>query len=401
MKKRSLFLAATAAVAATFISLTWQPLSFQERAVQLQIEQSPPDLVAVLNKEPLGVKAVLLDYANDPVLRFKAQAAVLKYPQFAREILPLYGDAPEFQEILLAYGESVLPPIDYFLNHDVYTTDLAHHAGRKITSLKTFARRLLGAPEQRNGAVQAAPQASATQDESEAEKPLTREQRGWYAVNYIRGEGHDFLGQFVVDGQGQPKWIQSERLLEDASALFMRGIKDLETKAQTHQTVTAGDVGSATLDMFVMASAIKLVRLGEAAAASDKSLSISTRTAALSSRAARGTRLALKIAQYGKWPALAVTAYMALRHPSIISDALADLAHLLGLPTWLGLFAGWTLILLPAFYLGSWVARVILRPTVALLRGILHLLSRLEDATGKKKNAFRYSSSSTSGRSSY
>jgi hypothetical protein len=363
MKKLSVLLAAALVIAA-FISLDWQPASFEERAIALQLDHAPADLSAALRDEPLEVKAVVLDYADDRVLLLKAQAALAKYPRLARAVLPLYGDTPEFREILAAHGESVLPPIHYFLNNDVTSVSVAHYAGQKVKAVKTSANALL-----RSG--QTAPSA-------EAATPLTPEQRGWYAVNHIRAGGHDFLGQFVIDGEGNPKWNQTERVVEGASMLFTSGIRDLETKLQTDQALTAGDIGWAAADAFVAVGAVKLLRLGRAAAASGQSINASTRTAALTSRVARGTQFGARIAQRGKWPAIAVAAYIAVRHPSIISDALVEMAHLLNVPEWVGLLVGWALILLPILYVGSWILRVLVYLTTTLLNALQQLLSWLD-----------------------
>lgn len=389
MKKLSILLAA-ALVTAAGISRGWQPVSFEERAIQLQLDQAPPELAKALEDEPIEVKAVVLDYMDNPLLLVKAQAALMRYPQFAREILPLYGDTPEFREILLAYGDSVLPPIHYFLNNEVKTVSMMHYAGQKMQAIKTSAKRFWHSEKEaaHGEAAQAADHVQKTQlppqQAPDTANQLTPEQRGWYAVNFIRNEGHDFLGQFVMDSEGNPKWIQSERVLEGASWLFTTGIRDLETKIQTDQALTAGDFGWAAVDAFVMVGAVKLLRIGRAAAASGETVSATTRTAALTSRLARASQLGLRIAKYGKWPALAVAAYIAIRHPSIISDALADIANFLGMPTWLGLFTGWALILLPALYIGSWLVRLIVRPTIALLRSILSLLAWMEGTNGKK-----------------
>jgi hypothetical protein len=363
MKKLS-FLFAAALVMAAFISLDWQPASFEERAIALQLDHAPADLAAALRDEPLEIKAVVLDYADDRVLLLKAQAALVKYPRLARAVLPLYGDTPEFKEILAAHGESVLPPIYYFLNNDVTSVSIAHYAGQKVKAIKASANGLLRAGQ--------------TAPTGEAATPLTPEQRGWHAVNHIRAGGHDFLGQFVIDGQGNPKWNQTERVVEGASMLFTSGIRDLETKLQTDQTLTAGDIGWAAADAFVAVGAVKLLRLGRAAAASGQSINASTRTAALTSRVARGTQFGARIAQQGKWPAIAVAAYIAVRHPSIISDALVDMARLFNVPDWVGLLVGWALILLPILYVGSWILRVLVYLTTTLLNSLQQLLSWLD-----------------------
>ncbi len=363
MKKLSVLLAA-AVMTAAVISLDWKAASFEERAIELQLGHAPPDLSAALRDEPLEVKAVVLDYQEDRVLLLKTQAALTKYPRLARAVLPLYGDTPEFKEILAAHGESILPPIYYFMNNDVTSVTVAHYAGQKLKAIKTSANGLL-----RSRSTPAAPDAAT---------PLTPEQRGWYAVNYIRAEGHDFLGQFVIDGEGNPKWNQTERVVEGANMLFTSGIRDLETKLQTDQTLTAGDVGWAAADALVTLGAVKLLRVGRAAAASGGTINVSTRTAVLTSRVARGSRLGTRIAQHGKWPAIIVAAYVALRHPSIIGDVFVDIADLFNLPDWLGLLIGWTLILLPALYVGTWILRLVVHATAALLNALQQLLIWLD-----------------------
>jgi len=260
MKKLAVLLIAALAIAVV-VSLDWHPASFEERAIALELEHAPPALAAALQEEPLEIKAIVLDYADDKMLLLKAQAALAKYPQLARTVLPLYGDKPEFKQILATYGESVLPPIVYFLNNDVITVALSYYAAQKVQALKNSVKRLRG--RQQSGA----PATNAEQaTDAETTTPLTREQRGGYAVNYIRTEGHDFLGQFVMDSEGKPKWIQTERVMEDINALFTSGIRGLETKLQTEQTPTAGDVGWAAVDSFVALGAFKLLRLGRAAA---------------------------------------------------------------------------------------------------------------------------------------
>lgn len=367
MKKLSVLLAAALATAAV-ISLEWQPASFEERAIELELGHAPPHLAAALQGEPLEVKAVVLDYQDDPVLLLKAQTALAKYPHLARAVLPLYGDTPEFKEILAAHGESVLPPIYYFLNNDVTPITVMHYAGQKMKAIRHSAKGVLGGQNRSKNATPAADTTNA----------LTPEQRGWYAVNYIRTEGHDFLGQFVTDSEGSPKWNQTERMIEGASMLFASGIRDLETKLRTDQTLSVEDVGWAAADAFIALGAVKLLRLGRAAAASGQSINTSTRTAVLTSRVARGSQVGARIARHGKWPAIAVGAYVALRHPNIISDALVGTAQLFDVPDWVGLLVGWALILLPVLYVGSWILRLIVFFATILLNALQHLLSWLD-----------------------
>ncbi|WP_227539383.1 MULTISPECIES: hypothetical protein [Marinobacter] len=69
--------------------------------------------------------------------------------------------------------------------------------------------------------------------------------------------------------------------------------------------------------------------------------------------------------------------YLVVTHPGIISDFLAEVPEVLGYSVWLVQFLGWLVILLPVLYIGSWVMRLIVRPTIAVLSGLVAGLSRL------------------------
>jgi hypothetical protein len=383
----------SAAVAVSLvISLTWKPMSFEERLIRIQLEEASPGLAKALEQESSDVRAVVLEYANDSVLQLKARAALLRYPEMAPRILGLYGAEPEFQEILQAYGDSIFPPIEYFLDNDVYSLRVMRYAAEKVEAAKNAVGGFWHTGKQPAPA-QATQVANDDRDEAQptmreaftAAQALSAERRGWYAVNFIQREGYDFLGQFVTDDQGRPKWIQSERILETGTSFFTGGIRSLETKVRTDQSLTAGDIGGAAADTFVGFGALKLLRLGRAGAASGKSVSLASRTAAVS-RFARTGSLGLKIARYGKWPAIAAAVYVIAKNPAIINDTLAGAASLFGLPTWLAQLVGWTSILLPVFYVGAWFMRLLVRPAIAVLRSVLRLLFWIERNSRKKKS---------------
>jgi hypothetical protein len=78
---------------------------------------------------------------------------------------------------------------------------------------------------------------------------------------------------------------------------------------------------------------------------------------------------------------------MALRHPGIVSDALAAAGRALGVPAGAMLIAGWMLLLLPALYLASWLLRFAAWLGIPLLRGLLHALTWLD---GRSKRSREY-----------
>jgi hypothetical protein len=359
---KSLFLAIIAAlVTALLISWAWKPIPYEERLVQLQVEQVLPELAAELRSEPVELQAQFIDYAADPLLVAKARLALLRYPEMARPILEIYGADPDFQKVLRDYGEHVIPPIHYFLTHDVRTVKWMKQAGEAARAIEDKARGMWGEREARS-------------EESEGSRSsdgdLTAEERGWYAVRFIHDEGHNFLGQFVVRADGEVKWVQTERVLEVANTLFFGGIRTLETKSRMEQPVELSDVGWAAADVAVGIGVLKVLRMGRSATVAGRSMSFSERSLALSPALLRGSAFGVRLAKYG---APVAVAYLALRHPSVLNSMLGMLADAAGLPVRLVQALGWTLVLLPLFY----VVRLLLGPMGVVLVGLGRGLKRV------------------------
>ncbi len=360
-----------ALLSALGIALARPPLPYEERLVQLQLEQLWPEYAAELRDEPLELRALLVDYADDPLLATKARLALLRYPQMARPILQLYGAEPEFQHILRAYGENIVPPIHYFLSHDIRTLALIDQAGETWRALQEAAGRLQAALQARS------PPPAA---EAGSEGGLTAVERGWYAVLFIHDQGHNFLGQFVVRADGEVRWIQTERWLEAANALFLGGVRALETKHRLDQPIEAADWGWAAVDVALGVGVLKVLRMGRAGAVAGRPMSFSQRSLALSPALLRGSAVTARLARYGAPLALA---YVALRHPSVLNSMLGRLAATLGLPVLPVQVLGWSLLLLPLLYL----AQLLLRPLAALLAVLGATLLRLESFLGGGRQA--------------
>ena len=350
-------------------SFGWDSMPIEERLVRIQAGATLSEIEGI-ESEPVEVQAVLLEYTDDKVLLLKARAALLKYPEFAREIFPLYGTEPEFRSILLAHGESILPPIHYFLHNEIRSVAWMHYAGQRFQEAKASAMNYWGSDDREPN--DAAAPGKRQQAESEA---LTPEQRGWYAVNFIRQEGYDFLGQFVVDAEGNTRWIQTERLLEGANGFFASGVRAFETKVQTGEDLSPADAGWVAVDALVLVGAVKFLRMGRAAAQSTKSAGVAGRSAAYTSRLARAGRVGLTVGRYSKWPAAVALGYLVVTHPGIINDVLAGVAEVFGIPTWFAQVLGWTLLLLPLFYILSWIVGLLIHPTILLLRGLIRSLA--------------------------
>lgn len=350
--RKFLFVLAAAALLAALLAVTWRPVPVEERRVRIEAQRAFPELAADRSESehmPVEVLAQLLDYADDELLLLKARAAVLARPGMAARILPLYGAEPEFRQILRTHGDAVLPPIAHFLDNEVMTLALANAAARAIGRV--------------NG---------------ESRPELTPEDRGWHAVRFIQAEGHDFLGQFEVGPDGSTRWIHTERVLEGLGSLFAGGIRDLERKYRTGREVSAEDLGWAAVDGVAVLGAVAILRAGKAAAAAVRTGKAGTRASATAARLARAGKIGLAGAGRAKWPAILAAAYVAVRHPGVVSEFFAGLAERLGVPAWLAVFGGWTLLLLPVVFLALPILRLATGLALALLRLLRNALGWIE-----------------------
>lgn len=347
--RKFLFVLAAAALLAALLAATWRPMPIEERRVRIEAQRAFPELAANPGRLPAEVQAQLLDYADDEVLLLKARAAVLARPEMAARILPLYGPEPEFREILRTHGEAVLPPIAYFLDNEITTLALADAIARAIARA--------------NGGSRPA---------------LTAEDRGWHAVQFIQVEGHDFLGQFEVGPDGRTRWIHTERVLEGLGSLFAGGIRNVERKYRTGRDVTAEDLGWAAVDAVAVLGAVYILRAGKAAAAAARTGQAGTRASATAARLARAGKIGLAGASRARWPVILAAAYVAVRHPGVVSEFFAGVAEFLGVPAWLSVFGGWLLVLLPVMFLAVPVLRLATGLMLALLRLLRDALGWLE-----------------------
>lgn len=321
---------------------------------------------------PAQTLAPLLGYAHRPVLLFSAQAALIRYTDKAAQVIALYGEQAEFQEILMRYGTAVVPPIHYYLENTSTALDVMHFTAGQIQQANALARRLWnGAPVAEAG--------------DSAHPALTPELRGWYAVGFIRDEGHDFLGQFVVDASGTVQRVQSERVIEGTTGFFTSGLRTLERKYLSDAPLTAGDYAWAGVDLAVMAGAVKLLRAGKAAATGARAGTTAARSGAAARALARTGRIGVRIAKYGAIPAAVV---LAVTHPSAVTGLLHDAARALGVPPVLAILGGWTLLLLPLVFIGLTLLRYLVRPAIALLRGLAAALRWVHGGGWRQRRLF-------------
>jgi len=368
--RKSLLAIAAAVVGATAITAMSGSVPLYDRVIALETGKALPELAGELESYPPAVRLAFLDYAGDRELVLTARLALAKHPGMAEDVLGTYGPAPEFKELLRDFGPSVIPPIHYFMSNDLASVRLR----------EAIAGWLPGADDDK-AAVPQLVDAAAEPGVAEADGP-TPVQRGWYAIGFIREEGYDFIGQFVVDGTGEVSWIQTERFATTAKRLFTSGVTTVEAKWHLGEDPTAADYGWAAVDVLAPIVAFKLARAGKLAARSAKSTATGARLARVGSAAARTARVGKTAAKVG---IVAGVAYAAM-NPGIISSIGTEIAGWIGLPGWLVQFGLWFLILLPLVLMLRFGYRWTIRPCCWLLgpviNGLTRLHRRMEAGTG-------------------
>ena len=368
---RLLFVAAVSLAAALLIASRATHMPIEERLVRLQVEQLPAELASGLRHQPVELQARFVDYMqdDDPLLGLKAWAALHRYPRMAGRVLELYGDEPLFREVLSEHGEHVIPPIHYFLETDIRSV-------RVMRGFEDAWQSMLEAWEGLRGTETVSPETPADAGPQESEPPvLDPVERGRYAILFIHAEGHDFLGQFVVGVDGKVGWVQTERALEGLTGFFTSGTRRLEERWRRGEDIKAGDLWPAVLDLAIVVSAVKVLRMGAAAtrgASGVRAMSYSRRAAAVGAGLWRGSAVAMRLAAYG---APLVLAYVAVRHPSVLNSVFSWAGERIGLPAFPALVAGWALLLFPLLLL----LRMLLRPFAWLLGRLV--------ATGRRQPA--------------
>ena len=130
-----------------------------------------------------------------------------------------------------------------------------------------------------------------------------------------------------------------------------------------------------------MASTVKVLRAGRAA-----------RAARMGSVEAQGARAGWRqgivatsgrfatLPRMAKVAAVAGTAYIVVRHPSLVSALGANLSTWLGWPAWVGQFVIWLVVLLPVLFMARFIYRWLLTPLLWLM---MPLMRRLAKAASK------------------
>jgi hypothetical protein len=321
MKKTLLLAFFTAAVlAGTLTSLARPRHGFEEDLAQLDALVSCPLKEEVLKNMPTDVVAVCAKY-GDAAFRI-AQ----RYPDKAPRLFALYGDLPQWKEVLDRYGHEVIPLVWYF-QQGSKEIQVRQALGRAVEHLLHGERPVFKIED------------------------MTPEQFGYVAILMLDDRGYDLLGQFEFkDGEARRRPV--EGVLSTLKELFFGGVSQLErVLVRGERWPTFGEIGSAALDVAVVAggmSAITRLRIaGEAA----EDARAATRFGRLSALEVSSGAIGDSVMTVGRKvvPAAAVVgvAYLAVSHPHIVTGAGQWIAERVGVAPWVGAFGIWLLLLIP------------------------------------------------------
>ena len=203
---------------------------------------------------------------------------------------------------------------------------------------------------------------------SYVEQLIRIQERGWYAINFIKHEGHDFLGQVSLHPDGKARWNQTDRVVKASTAFFTSGVRNLETKIDLGQELTGADAFWAGLDVALVAVPAKILLSGKAVARSGQELKFATRTRLAAPRLLPRGEFFRKLGAYG---AAAATVYVVATNPSLLNSVLAEIANLVGISPWIVQAVGWTVVIAFLLYVLSWLLIPAAKLLLFLLRTIL------------------------------
>lgn len=363
LKRPWLFIVLVAMALAGLFSVTASHEPFEETLVRLEVERALPALEPTLQEESAEINALFLHYASDQALWMSAALAIWRHGDIARTTLLDYGLSPQFQQVLVRFGADAVLPISYFRDHDVTTLRAQHWIGERYQQVSRWWGDEPSDTDELGGA-----------DVEAAMAELTPLRRGQMGIALLDSNGHGLLNQFVVDDDGNVAWLQGERLVSGVGDFFTSGLRDLESQWRRGEAIGASDLGWAGVDLLVMASTVKVLRAGRAA-----------RTARVGSVEAQAARTGVRqgivatsgrfvtLPRMAKIAAVGSTAYVVIRHPSLVSAMGANLSQWLGWPTWLGQFLVWLIVLLPVMFIARFIYRWLLTPLLWLLMPLMRV----------------------------
>ena len=292
---------------------------FEEDIAHLEAGASCPLKEEVLRHVPADVIAVCAKY-GDVAFRIAE-----RYPKIAPRLFALYGELPEWKEVLDRYGHEVIPIVWHF------------QQGSKEIQVRQALGRVVD-------------------DFLHGERPvfkiedLTPEQLGYVAILMLKDQGHDLLGQFeFVNGEVRRRPLQSA--LSTLKELFLGGVSQLErVLVRGERWPSFGEIGFAVLDVAVATGGMSAITSLSVAAPATEDLA-ATRFGRLTALEAGSEAVGSSAMTLGRkivpTAAVAGVLYLAITHPHVVTEAGEWIAKRAGLPAWVGAFVVWLLLIGP------------------------------------------------------
>jgi hypothetical protein len=297
--------------------------SFEEDIAHLEAGASCPLNEEVLRRDPPDVVAVCAKY-GDVAFRIAE-----RYPKIAPRLFALYGELPQWKEVLDRYGHEVIPIVWHF------------QQGSKEIQVRQALGRMVD-------------------DFLHGERPvfkiedLTQEQLGYIAILMLKDQGHDLLGQFeFVDGEVRRRPLQSA--LSTLKELFLGGVSQLErVLVRGERWPSFGEIGSAVLDVAVATGSVSAITSLRVAGPATEDLA-ATRLGRLTALEVGSEAVGSSAMTLGRkilpTAAVAGVLYLALTHPQVVTEAGEWIAEKAGLPSWVGAFLVWLILIVPIMVL--------------------------------------------------
>lgn len=326
MKKILLVLLAAFVVAGTLTSFARSRKSFEEDLGRLEAAVSCPLKEELLENVPPDVAAVCAKY-GDAAFRIAA-----RYPKMAPRMFALYGELPQWKEVLDQYGHEVIPVVWYF-QQGSREIQLRQALGGTIEHLLHGERPVFKIED------------------------LAPEQLGYVAIMILADRGHDLLGQFeFMDGEARRRPI--ERTLSTLKEFLLGGVTQLEhVLIRGERRPNLGEVGSALLDVAVVAGGITTITRLRIAGSMAEDARVASRFGRLTALEVGGEAVGKSAMTLGRivLPSAAVLGvmYLAVTHPRIVTGAGQWLAEKAGLAPWVGAFGMWLVLIIPILVLIS------------------------------------------------
>jgi hypothetical protein len=268
----------------------------------------------VLKSEPLWLVDICDSYG------LAGYEAARRYTKIAPTVFGVYGEIPEFREVLDAYGHSVIPIIAFFVENGSKELLLRQTIGGWIEQLGNGEKIKL-VPTQ-----------------------ITPEQYGLLAIYEIKTGGHNFLGQFTIV-EGVAKRLELKRAFFTAENLFAGGLFKLEEVLKRGERLPSwGEIGEAAIDgtivlgagakaLNILRGTGKVVRIGKGAEGLAK-VSTATRVLEVGKLVGKTTLIGIPVGLAG----------FAVLNPVWTTEYAGWIAEQMGLSWWTGAIALWIVV---------------------------------------------------------